>query len=157
MGIGKSMTGTPWHNEVLKMDSHDSRRHKSNCVYYQDNQCRFYIEKCRGSAHCDAYKQCERHDEKQSSYSNSVIKKKRKPIHKNPANGKYPDICELIVVGDEIKERYYTNGIMKTRIGTVIKVDDDTNKVTIEFKNRKGKPYWKAYSYPDMMKDIFIL
>ena len=151
------MTGTPWHNEVLRMDTHDSRRHKSNCVFYQDNQCKFYIEKCRGSAHCDAYKQCEKQDEKQVYHSNSVMKEKRKALLKHLANGEYPDICKLIAVGDEIEERNNTNGKMKPRIGKVIKVDDDTNKVTIEFKNKKGKPYWKVYLYPDMMKDITIL
>ena len=60
-------------------------------------------------------------------------------------------------VGVKIEERYSLNGQMNTRIGKVIKIDDDTNKVTIEFKNKKGKPYWRAYLYPDMMENISIL
>ena len=61
--MGKPKTpDTPWHTTYLRMNSNDSRRHKSRCVYYKNNKC--YCEnlvwcrkKCRGSSQCMKYKE----------------------------------------------------------------------------------------------------
>lgn len=145
------MTGSPWHTDVVLKT--DERRHKSNCAFYLDNQCKFYLEKCRGSAHCDAYKYCKRDGYETTSYKNTS-KKKRKGIHKSPLNREFPEISEILTIGDEVKERYYVNGKMRMRHGIVVDIEE--NKVTIRFKNNKGKTYRNTYLYPEMMKDIFV-
>lgn len=60
MGQLERLTGVPWHVEKMIREEGDDRRHRSRCVYYQgkvDNFCSYYCEKCRGSAHCDHYKE----------------------------------------------------------------------------------------------------
>ena len=154
MGVSKSMTGSPWHNEVLKMSKFDSRRHKSNCIYYHDEQCEYFLERCRGSPHCDEYKEGEKlSNSTPIGYKSSS--KKRNPVHKNPLKIKYPsDISELFTVGDDVKEKYYYKGRMGIRYGKVINIDG--KKVTIEFTNKRGKSYRNVYLYPDMMKNIIV-
>lgn len=47
--------GTPMH--VGYMKSHDSRRHKARCIYYnkETKSCLYYTRKCPGSSHCEKY------------------------------------------------------------------------------------------------------
>ena len=53
----RGLAGVPWHIEVLKKD--DDQRHRSRCIYYnrEDKYCRYHIEQCRGSSHCEYYKE----------------------------------------------------------------------------------------------------
>lgn len=53
MGISK-LTGTPWHMETLHSEDSD-RRHKTRCINYNQGSCTYYLEVCRGSAHCTEY------------------------------------------------------------------------------------------------------
>ena len=48
----------PWHTEVLK--TNDDYRHKHRCIHNEENYCNFLKEKCRGSAHCNYYKEIQR-------------------------------------------------------------------------------------------------
>ena len=48
-----------YHIEILT-NGNDDRRHRSRCIYYKDknkNHCAWYNSHCRGSAHCQLYKE----------------------------------------------------------------------------------------------------
>ena len=156
MNSKKNMSGTPWHTEVLRMGEFDSRRHRSRCIYYrrEGKFCTFFNGACRGSAHCDVYSETKPYGSVRNHGNISETHKKRNVVHKNPMKHKYPEISELLTVGDEVKERYYEHGTMRMRNGIVAAING--NKVTIQFKTNKGEPYRNTYLYPDMMKDIFI-
>lgn len=70
MGINE-LTGTPWHIEVLQKDEDDPRRHYKWCKYYTPEMCTFRRKKCRGSAHCEHYKEKIKTHEKQNHNSNN--------------------------------------------------------------------------------------
>lgn len=56
MGIKKSMTGAPWHVEMLHPnDQH--KRHKAKCSWYGDGRCGYSLIPCPGSTHCEHYKE----------------------------------------------------------------------------------------------------
>lgn len=50
------LTGSPWHVEKFTRAEGDDRRHRSRCKYYNDKGCDYY-GRCKGSAHCDIYKE----------------------------------------------------------------------------------------------------
>ena len=65
----KSMAGTPWHVEPLKMSENDSRRSKGKCKYYYSKEkicmCTAYNTNsdenghCRSTRYCKAYREGE--------------------------------------------------------------------------------------------------
>lgn len=60
MGKISGLTGTPWHAEIVGNSEDEDRRHRARCSFYTNikkNHCNYYNEKCRGSAHCTAYKE----------------------------------------------------------------------------------------------------
>ena len=75
MGI-RHMSGSPWHLERYTREDGDDRRHKHRCVHYRvsENHCRYFNERCRGSAHCPRYKEYIPDDE---STSRTVIDQKQ--------------------------------------------------------------------------------
>lgn len=55
------LSSIPWHTTTLSREDGDERRHKANCIHYEDNLCKCfkssYVNKrCGGSAHCSYYK-----------------------------------------------------------------------------------------------------
>ncbi len=58
VGLSKHI-GTPVHVNYLK--SNDGRRHKARCIYYckATQKCEYFIDKCKGSAHCEKYEEKE--------------------------------------------------------------------------------------------------
>lgn len=60
MGNISGLTGTPWHIEVIGNSEDDDRRHRSRCSFYTEKKtsyCNYYKERCRGAAHCLAYRE----------------------------------------------------------------------------------------------------
>ena len=46
-----------WGSQIIvTLHSDGERRHQKWCVNYTDDYCKYYCEKCRGSAHCSQYK-----------------------------------------------------------------------------------------------------
>ena len=65
------------HLEYLRKEEGDEKRHKTRCSHYcANNYCTVWSGKCRGSAHCEFYK--EKGDEKinENNFKSSTIKKK---------------------------------------------------------------------------------
>lgn len=145
MGVNQ-MTGVPWHLETLK--SNDARRHKSNCGYYDSGYCKFYIENCRGSAHCDAYNEnIECADATTNKPSNKS--KKHSKVHKG--NHKTPALKEAYKVGSKVTNIYFVDD--KPRYKTGIIVDVDPNKyIVVEFTSKKGSHYNETFRYPDCLR-----
>lgn len=59
MGKISELTGTPWHVEVIGNSEDEDRRHRARCSFYTNKKtsyCNYYNERCRGAAHCTAYK-----------------------------------------------------------------------------------------------------
>ena len=57
MGVNQ-LTGTLWHKERVHRAEGDARRYKGRCAFYDydNDSCKMYCGRCRGSAHCDHYK-----------------------------------------------------------------------------------------------------
>ena len=72
------MSGTPWHIEKMHKKDGDGRRHRSRCIYYEhtDQSCNRRMFKCKGSAHCEFYK------ENNNPSSQSIVFIKSKHIGK---------------------------------------------------------------------------
>ncbi len=53
------MAGTPWHIEKMHRKEGDGRRHRSRCIYYDcaEPTCKRRKLECKGSSHCDFYKE----------------------------------------------------------------------------------------------------
>ena len=143
MGV-RHMTGTPWHLETLK--SNDSRRHKSNCGYYDNGHCQFYIEPCRGSAHCDKYDenvQCYRAKTKQYG--------PKWRVHKN--NKSIPPLSDAYSIGDHIVSIYFVDGQAKYKSGIILDIDSH-NYVIAEFTRNDGSTYTYTFHYPEMLRYV---
>ena len=141
MGVNQ-MTGTPWHLETLK--SNDSRRHRSNCGYYDCGYCRFYIENCRGSAHCDRY------DENAVVYKSTVKKHGSKwRVHKNTKPK--PKLSDLYKVGDSVMDMYFVDGDAHYKCGTILDIDSN-DYIVVEFTSRTGETYTDTYHYPECIR-----
>lgn len=57
MGV-RHMTGAPWHPERMHREEGEERRSRSRCKFYcgkKSGECKYYMEKCHGAAHCDVY------------------------------------------------------------------------------------------------------
>lgn len=132
MGVER-MTGTPWHLETLHKT--DDRRHKSWCTNYVNGRCRFYNEKCRGSAHCDKYYKIV------ESTTNKHIDKQ------------YPDVNKLFAVGDKVQQRYFSQGKFQRRGGIVTDIDK-SDCVSIKFTDRFKNCRTVVYHYPEMLDEI---
>lgn len=58
-----TISGTPWHVEILRKDEDERKRHRSRCVFYgKQKECTNekspnYCFICGGSSHCDYYKE----------------------------------------------------------------------------------------------------
>ena len=143
MGV-RHMTGTPWHLETLK--SNDNRRHKSNCGYYDNGYCRFYIESCHGSAHCDKY------DENIQCYSTKIKRHKHKQrVHKN--DKPIPPLSEAYSIGDHIVSIYFVAGQAKYKSGIILDIDSN-NYVIVEFTRNDGSTYTYTFHYPEMLRYV---
>ena len=54
-----AIQGTPWHVSTGdKLKSGLPRRHRANCVFYENGYCSFLLSRCLGSAHCSYYECC---------------------------------------------------------------------------------------------------
>lgn len=151
MGVNR-MTGTPWHLETLRKN--DDRRHKTKCVFFCKERCFYLCEQCRGSAHCDYYREKESEDDDKDKSRLGFIGKPRrkaripKPDLTRPAN-------QVFSVGQKIEfresnagysKRYkYKTGIIKEVKGSVLKV---------ECEGRSGKKIIRSFPYPDCMRYI---
>jgi len=139
MGVNQ-MTGTPWHLETLK--SNDSRRHKSNCGYYDNGYCKFYIESCRGSAHCDHY------DENAEVYVSATEKHgARHRVYKKPK----PKLSDLYKVGDSVTDIYFVGGDPHYKCGVILDIDSK-GYIVVEFTHRTGETYTDTFHYPECIK-----
>lgn len=129
------LTGAPWHKERMHREEGDARRHKTKCRYHEslDDQCSYYHERCRGSAHCMYY------EEYRKSGTQSSI-----PIgnQKNSAAGSAFAQNE----SDEIKEEYslsqFRSGAMVHHTvygdGRVLSLNEITGKAKIDFFSTVG-------------------
>lgn len=143
MGV-RHMTGTPWHLETLK--STDDRRHKSNCGYYDNGYCRFYLENCRGSAHCDKY-------DENAEFSCISVKRHgpKYKLHKNHKS--IPPLSEAYSVGDHVVSIYFVGGQAKYKSGVIINIDAN-NYVVVEFKRSDDSTYTYTFHYPEMLRYV---
>jgi hypothetical protein len=133
MGIASSMTGTPWHTELMRRGDNDPRRHKTKCVNYdtKTKQCKKQKFKCIGSAHCDYYDD----GSGRRNRAVSIIKIERKidlnTQTKNDARCKY-------AIGTEVKSKNYGYGTL---------CDKYQNIVVIRFGDIE-----KKFIYPECVK-----
>ncbi len=123
MGINR-MSGTPWHTELFTKKEGEDRRHRSRCSYYQhsNNHCRYYFEKCRGSAHCTHYR--ENDDPPKPSKKAKKITAKDKP-YQETRYGK-----NTFAPDDRINHKFHGNG-------TIVYIEHDT--IHVRFDNGKLK------------------
>ncbi len=129
MGVSQ-MQGSPWHTEIFTKKPGDVKRHRSRCIYYsKDNsRCSFYTEKCRGSAHCEHYKECE--------------KQKAKPSEpKDKKTSKPKDSKVIVLVGSRIDHISYGKGVIKAIKGELATIHFDSGKemdIGVDFTLGKG-------------------
>ncbi|MCR5251938.1 MAG: hypothetical protein K6E50_15195 [Lachnospiraceae bacterium] len=129
MGVSQ-MQGSPWHTEIFTKKPGDEKRHRSRCIYYsKDNsRCSFYVEKCRGSAHCEHYKECD----KQST---------KPPVAKNTNSPKPKNSTAVIKVGSRVDHISFGKGVVKALTNGVATIHFENGKkmdIGVEFTLKKG-------------------
>lgn len=123
MNKSKSLSGTPWHIDILKKAEDDDRRHKSRCKYYDEGTCFKNFINCRSSVHCSDYVEKEKID---------IIKVSKKNNQKN----EYQTTVKNIVTHHTYQKR-------ETQVrpkSIVILKDIDTQKIYFyNIENKKIK------------------
>lgn len=127
MASVSEMQGVPAHLEFLHKDEDDARRHKTRCVHYKDEYCKYYKRKCYGSRFCEVYKEPKTIAE--------PVKINVEPIIKMP---------EFTDEELELKSKFSTLGtlVWNNKIGDageIVKVDE--NYITIKYDNGTQTTY----------------
>ena len=79
------LEGTSWHVGYIKMSEDDERRHKSRCKYYDDGFCDYNINKCRGSSHCQHYREISLEKKEKTKLKEEI----KMPIDNSFLSGKF--------------------------------------------------------------------
>lgn len=155
MGLNR-MTGTPWHLETLHKN--DDRRDRRKCVYFCKDRCFYLCEQCRGSAHCDYYR------EKETETKNTVLDKPERstlgfigrPVKKAPRRlSPLPDIKSLFHVGDKIEYRDPKSGYSKRyKYKSAVIKEVRENAIRVEFNSQSGQVHSQLLHYPEVLSFI---
>lgn len=131
--VGRAeLTGTPNHIEYLKKAEDDDRRHRSRCIHYEKGNafCRYFKEKCRGSAHCPRYR------EQEIKVPSPDMKKDQSPKYANVGND------QTIRVGCKIKHIGYGVGtIMEYTDGDIRVAFEDGKEIVFNLEYALNKGY----------------
>lgn len=155
MGVNH-MTGTPWHLKTLRKN--DDRRDKRNCVFFCKDRCFFLCEQCRGSAHCDYYREKESEtkiavqDKSERSTLGYIGRPVKKPARKlSPL----PDITSLFHVGDKIEYRDPKSGYSKRyKYKSAVIKEVRENAIRVEFTSQSGQVHTQVLHYPEILSFI---
>lgn len=125
------ISGTPWHVSSLKMNEDDTRRHRSRCVYYKQKtkECAFFFGKCRGSTHCDAYREVLKSSELEDDASQNGG---QKPKKKSSVEQFLEEEKKKYLTGCSVHHIFYGNGRIEKRKGDTIRVAFENGK-TLSF------------------------
>lgn len=77
------LQGEYCHLEYLRKEEGEEKRHKTRCSHHcTNNYCSVWSGKCRGSAHCEFYKEKSNEEINENIFKSSTIKKKITVLNK---------------------------------------------------------------------------